>query len=123
MPEKFREKYRKNQRTGSFEKSPGGAKGEPGGPGSHPAQPHPWPRQGAPGAPGPPLAAPLLLFILRHGETPKIEPYFANSPLFRRRRASEIGGTVRTLPGTLPEGGSTSGSFSSTMEASWMFHE
>ena len=32
MLEKFREKYRKNQHTGSFEKSPGGARGEPGGP-------------------------------------------------------------------------------------------
>src|SRR3954465_48921 len=39
------EKYRKNQRTGSFEKSPGGARGEPGGP------------RRPPGA-SPPLAAP-----------------------------------------------------------------
>src|SRR3954465_2583421 len=30
MPEKFREKYRKNQRTGSFGKSLSGARGEPG---------------------------------------------------------------------------------------------
>src|SRR3954462_13659410 len=29
MPEKFREKYKKNQRTGSFQKSPGGARGRP----------------------------------------------------------------------------------------------
>src|ERR1041385_438133 len=56
-----------------------GPEGSQGGPGGHPARPHPWPCQGAPGAPGPPLAAPLRLFILRHGETPKTEPYFANS--------------------------------------------
>src|ERR1041385_6410917 len=42
VPEKFREKYRKNQRTGSFAKSPRGARGEPGGP----RWPGPWPRQG-----------------------------------------------------------------------------
>src|SRR4051812_5118840 len=45
--------------------------------------------RGAPGAPGPPLGAPLRLFILRHGKTPEEEPYSANSPLFRRCRASE----------------------------------
>src|ERR1041385_7383985 len=77
----------------------------------------------APGAPGPPLAAPLRLFILRHGETPEEEPYFANSPLFRRRRASEIGSTRRPLPGTLPEGGLTSGNLLSTMDAPRMSHE
>src|ERR1041385_3517764 len=63
------------------------------------------------------LLPPLRLFILRHGETPKTEPYFANSPLFRRRRASEIRSTRRPLPGTLPEGGLTSGSLLSTMDA------
>src|ERR1041385_5527789 len=45
VPEKFREKYRKNQRTGSFAKSPRGARGEPG----EPRRP--------PGT-APPLAAP-----------------------------------------------------------------
>src|ERR1041385_304389 len=63
------------------------------------------------------LWLPLRLFILRHGETPKTEPYFANSPLFRRRRASEIGSTRRPPPGTLPEGGLASGSLLSTMDA------
>ena len=119
MPEKFREKYRKSQRTGIFEKSPGGARGEPGGAQAATRRgPTPGRARGAPGAPGPPLAAPLRLFILRHGETPKTEPYFANSPLFLRRRASKIGSTARTLPGT-----STSGSFSTTMDASRMNRE
>src|ERR1041385_8103931 len=45
MPEKFREKYRKNQRPGSFQKSPGGARGGQGG------------ARRSPGA-APPLAAP-----------------------------------------------------------------
>src|ERR1041385_6000110 len=56
MQEKFREKYRKNQRTGSFQKSPGGAKG---GPGGHPARPHPWPCQGGAWGPWPTSGCPL----------------------------------------------------------------
>src|SRR3954471_16482058 len=45
------------------------------------------------------------------------------SPLFRRRRTSKIGSANSPLPGTLPEGGLTSGSFPSTMDASWMIRE
>src|SRR3954468_5192253 len=100
-----------------------GPEGIQGGPGGHPARPHPWPRQGGAWGPGPPLAAPLLLFILRRGETPETEPFFAISPLFRRRRASEIGSTRRPLPGTLPEGGLTSGSLLSTKDAPRMSRE
>src|SRR3954462_10818267 len=85
--------------------------------------PTPGRARGAPGAPGPPLAAPLRLFILRHGKTPEEEPYSANSPLFCRRRASKIGSTRRPLPGTLPEGGLTSGSLLSTMDAPRMSRE
>src|ERR1041385_2644403 len=111
MPEKFREKYRKNQRTGSFQKSPGGARGDPrGGQAATQRGPTPARARGAPGAPGPPLAAPFRLFIPRHRKTPEEEPYSANSPLFRRRRASKVGSTRRLLPGTLLEGGLTSGS-------------
>src|SRR3954470_14859202 len=85
--------------------------------------PTPGRTRGAPRAPGPPLAAPLLLFIPRHGKTPEEEPYSANSPMFRRRRASKIGSTRRPLPGTLPEGGLTSGSLLSTMDAPRMSRE
>ena len=45
------------------------------------------------------------------------------SPLFRRRRDPEIGIARRPCPGTLPEGGSISGSFSTTMSASRMCRE
>src|ERR1041385_925887 len=124
MPEKFRQKYRKNQRTRSFQKSPGGARGGPrGGQAATRRGPTPGRARGAPGAPGPPLAAPFRVFIPRHGKTPEEEPYFANSPQFRRRRASKIGSTRRPLPGTLPEGGLTSGSLLSTMDAPRMSRE
>src|ERR1041385_2042490 len=123
VPEKFREKYRKNQHTGSFAKSPRGARGEPEGPGGQRARPGPWPRQGAPGAPVQPLAAPFRLFIPRDEKPSGTEPFFAISPLFHRRRDSKIGSTRRPLPGTLPEGGITSGSFSTTMDASRMIRE
>src|ERR1041385_3122989 len=52
-------KYRKNQRTGSFAKSPGGARGDPGGPGGHRARPGPWPRQGGAWSPWPTSGCPL----------------------------------------------------------------
>src|ERR1041385_1536177 len=124
MPEKFREKYRKNQRTGSFQKSPGGARRGPrGGQAAARSGPTPGRARGALRAPGPPLAAPFRLFIPRHGKTPEEKPYSANSPLFRRRRASKIGSTRRPLPGTLPEGGLTSGSLLSTMDAPRMSRE
>src|SRR3954469_3773898 len=55
--------------------------------------PTPGRARGAPGGPGPPLGAPLRLFLLLHGETPKTEPYFTNSPLFRPRGAFEIRST------------------------------
>src|ERR1041385_2663317 len=79
------------------------------GPGALVARPRGWPRHGAPGPLVAPLAAPLCLYILRIGKPSKGEPFFAISPLFHRRLASEIGSTSRLLPGTLPEGGTTSG--------------
>ena len=121
---KIRENQIKNQRRGTFRKNLSGARGPP------PGAQAPWwraPGAGrARGAPGPlvaPLAAPLRLYILRDEKPSKREPFFAISPLFRRRRASEIGSTSRPLPGTLPEGGPTSGSFLSTMDASRMSRE
>ena len=88
------------------------------------ARPRVGPRREAAWTPGgPPLAATLRLLILRHGKPPKTEPFFAISTLFRRRRAFKIKSASRLLPGTLPEGGLTSGSFSTTMSASWMSHE
>src|SRR3954463_921648 len=102
----------------------GGARGPP------PGAQAPWWRAlgagRARGAPGPlvaPLAAPLRLYILRDEKPLEKEPFFAISPLFRRRRAYETGSTSRPLPGTLPEGGPTSGSLLSTMDASRMTRE
>src|ERR1041385_6073266 len=114
----------KNQRDGSSEKGRGGARGGPrGGQAATWRSPTPGRARGAPGAPGPPLVAPFRLYIPRHGKTPEEEPYSANSPLFRRRRASKIGSTGRPLPGTLLEGGLTSGSLLSTMDAPRMSRE
>src|ERR1041385_3079555 len=102
----------------------GGARGPPPG-----AQAPVWRAPGsgrARGAPRPlvaPLAAPLRLYILRDEKPSRTEPFFAISPLFRRRRASKIGSTRRPLPCTLPEGGPTSGSLLSTMVASRMTRE
>ena len=93
------------------------------GPGALVVRPRGWPSQGAPGPLVAPLAAPLRLYILRDEKPSRTEPFFAISPLFRRRRASKIGSASRPLPGTLPEGGLTSGSFSTTMDASRMIRE
>ena len=78
---------------------------------------------GAPGSLVAPLAAPLRLYILRDAKTLKTEPFFMISPLFRRHSAPKIGSIRRLLPGTLPEGGITSGSFSIAMDASRMSRE
>src|SRR4051812_28849301 len=49
-----------------------GARGDPGG---HPARPHPWPRQGAPGAPGPPLAVPFAYLFSVTGKLLRQNPF------------------------------------------------
>src|SRR3954465_891717 len=69
------EKYRKNQRTGSFEKSPGGARGEPGGP------------RRPPGA-APPLAAPGG----RLG--PLVHLWLPPSPIYSPSRENSRRGTL-----------------------------
>ena len=70
-----------------------------------------------------PLAPPFGLYYLLAPETLKENPASRFPPLFRRRSASKIGSIRRPLPGTLPEGGITSGSFSTTMDASRMCRE
>ena len=77
----------------------------------------------APGHPGPPLVPPFGLYYLLVPETLERNPASRFSPLFRRRSASKIGSIRRPLPGTLPEGGITSGSLSTTMSASRMSRE
>ena len=120
MPDKFREKYRKNQRTGTFQKSPSGPREEPGVAQAATWCDHPLGRARGPWSTS---GCPLRLFIPRDDQTSGTEPFFAISPLFRHRRASKIGSASSPLPGILPEGGLTSGSFPSTMDASRMIRE
>src|SRR3954470_15232729 len=122
--QKFGKNPIKNQRFGSFGNHRRGARGDPPGPQAPSRRALGWGH--ARGPPGPlvaPPGCPLRPYILRDGKLPRREPFFVISPLFRRRRASKIGSTRRPLPGTLTEGGLTSGSFSTTMEASRMIRE
>ena len=77
----------------------------------------------APGPPSPPLVPPFGLYYLLAPETLERNPASRFPPLFRRRSASKIGSVRRPLPGTLPEGGITSGSSSTIMDASRMCRE
>ena len=97
LPEKSRKNYIKNQRSRSF-----------------PA-PEVEPEGGHQGS-----RRHFGIYLYRVPKPSRREPFFAISSLFRRRRASKIGSTRRTLPGTLPEGRITTGSFSTTMDASRM---
>src|SRR3954469_6297484 len=65
VPEKFWEKYRKNQRTGSFGKSQSGARGEPGVAQASTWRGHPLGRARGGGAWGPwsTSSCPLRLYI------------------------------------------------------------
>src|SRR3954467_8594701 len=119
---KFREKSNKKSAIRKLRETPrgGGGRGDPPGPQAHSRRALGWGRaRGLPGPLVPPLAAPLRPYILRDAKPPRREAFFAISPLFGRR-ASKIGSTRRPLPGTLPEGGTTSGSFYTTMDASRM---
>ena len=53
------------------EKPRQGQRGAWGGPGGHPARPHPWPRQGAPRAPSPPLVTPFCIYMARVPKPPR----------------------------------------------------
>ena len=108
VPNNFRGKYIKNQRTEASVITKGAEEGEP-----QPAKraggaAPPWV------APGTLLAdwwaprCPLHLYLALGVETPNIDLFLANSPLYRRRRRSKIGAAWRSCPGTLPEGGTPS---------------
>src|SRR3954468_17047778 len=68
-----------------------------------------------------PLDAPLRLYLALGVETPNIDLFSANSPLYRRR--FKIGAAWRSYPGTLPEGGTPSERPSIAMDASRMCRE
>ena len=72
----------------------------------------------SPGWVPPPLVPSFGLYLESREETLADFLESRISPSFRRRSASEIGSVRRPLPGTLPEGGLTSGSFSTAMDAS-----
>ena len=71
-----------------------------------------------PGCPVGPLGAPLHLYLSLQVETPNIDLFSANSPLYRRRRRFKIGAAWRSCLGALPEGGTPSGRPSIAMDAS-----
>ena len=124
VPNKFPENQIKNQRVGSFRNHEVGASGDPPGPQAPWWRDHGWGRaQGALGPLVAPLAAPFRLYLppVQKPSTP--EALFPISSLFRRRRRFKIGAARRGCPGTLPEGGFTSGSPSISMDASRMCHE
>src|ERR1043165_3304803 len=97
VPKKFRKKYIKNQRPGSFWKNQRREAGPPLG-----SQKGPWrgPTLGRaghpPGCPVGPLAAPLRLYLPFGVETPNQEPFFVKPSLFRRRRRFKIGAAWRS---------------------------
>src|SRR3954462_1679015 len=76
-----------------------------------------------PGYPVAPLDAPFGLYLVPAEETPNIDLLFSFSSLYRCRRRFKIGAARRSCPGTLPEGGTTSGRPSIAMEAFRMCRE
>ena len=72
---------------------------------------------------GPPPRSPFGLFLPLDEEIPEENPVTQKSLLFRRRRDFDLGIARRPCPGTLPEGGLTSGGLSTTMLSSGMRHE
>src|SRR4051812_5534769 len=56
-----------------------------------------------------PLGAPLGLYLAPAEETPNIDLLFPFFSLYRRCRRFKIGDARRSCPGTMTEGGTTSG--------------
>src|SRR4051812_330287 len=87
------------------------------------ARPHPRPRRAPSWLPCGPSRCPLCLYLALGVETPNIDLFSANSPLYRHRRRFKIGTAWRSCSGTLPEGGTPSGRPSIAMDASRMCRE
>src|ERR1041385_3669619 len=73
------------------------------------ARPHPRPRQGPSWLPCGSPRHPLRLYLALGVETPNIDIFSTNSPLYHRRRHFKIEAAWRSFPGTLPKGGTPSG--------------
>src|ERR1041385_7835429 len=87
------------------------------------ARPHPRPRQGASRMPCASPRHPLRLYLALGGETPNINLFSANSPLYRRGRRFKIGAAWRSCPGTLLGGGTPFGRPYIALDASQMYRE
>src|SRR3954464_4956144 len=122
--QKFWKNYIKNQRPGSLRKHTGRKGGPP-----QRLKKGPWrgPTLGRvghpPGCPVAPLGAPFGLYLVPTEETPNIDLLFQFSSLYHRRCRFKIGAARRSFPGTLSEGGTTSGRPSIAMDASRMCRE
>ena len=116
--QKIQQKYIKNQRSRRLripkEETEGG----------HPLPsvqgrgPTPGHARRLPGRRGHPLVPPFGLYLHPIMETLESLLFSRYSPLFCRCRDSKIRTIIRTYPNTLPEAGSISRSFSTTMNAS-----
>ena len=124
VPQKFGKNYIKNKRPGSFRNHQKREGGDP------PRLQAPWwrgPRVGRARDPSgslvDPLDAPLHLYIALAEETPNIKLFLPISSLYGHRHRFKIGVARRRCPGTLPEGGTTSRSPSTPMDASRICRE
>src|SRR4051812_10381126 len=68
-------------------------------------------------------SVPLRLYLALAEETPNIKVPFPISSLYHRHCRFKIGAARRSCPGTLLEGGTTSGNPSTPMDASRMCYE
>src|ERR1041385_7635886 len=104
--QKIRKNQIKSQRPGSFRNHQGSGGGPP-----QALQKGPWRgptlgrARGPPGCPVGPLDTPHRLYLALGVETPNIDLFLANSPLYRRRRRFKIRAAWRSCKGTLPEEG------------------
>ena len=106
IPGKIQEKsaYRELQ-----EKPKQGQRGAWGGPGGHPARPHPWPRQGGAWGPGSASGDPPSYIYSSRRENPDSRTLFSRSNSDLRRHRHQVSGDQNSCAGILPGRGSAPG--------------
>ena len=117
---KFGKKYQKISKSEDSRSPKGAPRGANPWPGASLVRPGGWPRHLAAWARGTPPRAPFVLYLPLVEEISKENFVTRKALLFRRRRDSDLEIARRNCPGTLPEGGLTSGGLSITMIASGM---
>ena len=117
---KFQKKYQKISTKEDSRRPKGALRGATPWPDASLARRGGWPHPLTAWARGEPLRLPFGIYLVPETETLGETPVTQFHPLFRRHRDSELGIARRTSPGTLSEGGLTSGGFSITMIASGM---